>query len=56
MVTSSTLEEALRRSPPFLVSSLAAAIASGIGLLGLLLALIVTLARSAIWSRSELAK
>jgi hypothetical protein len=40
MVTSSTLEEALRRSPPFFVSSLAAAIASGIGLLGLLLALI----------------
>jgi hypothetical protein len=40
VVTSSTLEEALRRSPPFFVSSLAAAIASGIGLLGLLLALI----------------
>jgi hypothetical protein len=40
VATSSTLEEALRRSPPFFVSSLAAAIASGIGLLGLLLALI----------------
>ncbi len=40
MVTSSTLEEALRRSPPFFVSSLAAAFASGIGLFGLLLALI----------------
>jgi predicted permease len=40
MVTSSTLEEALRRSPPFFVSSLAAAIASGMGLLGLVLALI----------------
>ncbi len=40
IVTSSTLEEALRRSPPFFVSSLAAAIASSIGLLGLLLALI----------------
>jgi predicted permease len=40
MTTSSTLEEALRRSPPFIVSSLAAAIASGIGLLGFLLALI----------------
>jgi len=40
VVTSSTLEEALRRSPPFFVSILAAAIASGIGLLGLLLALI----------------
>jgi len=40
MVTSSTLDEALRQSPPFFVSSLAAAIASGIGLLGLLLALI----------------
>lgn len=40
IVTSSTLEDALRRSPPFFVSSLAAAIASGIGLLGLLLALI----------------
>jgi len=40
IVTSSTLEEALRRSPPFFVSSLAAAIASGMGLLGILLALI----------------
>jgi hypothetical protein len=40
MATSSTLEAALRRSPPFVVSSLAAAMASGIGLLGLLLALI----------------
>ena len=40
IVTSSALEEALRRSPPFFVSSLAAAIASSIGLLGLLLALI----------------
>jgi putative ABC transport system permease protein len=40
MVTYSTLEEALRRSPPFFVSSLAAAIASGMGLLGLVLALI----------------
>jgi putative ABC transport system permease protein len=40
MVTSSTLEDALRRSPPFFVSSLAAAIASGMGTLGLVLALI----------------
>src|SRR5260370_30325657 len=40
LATSSTLEEALRRSPPFIVSSLAAAIASGIGLFGFLLALI----------------
>jgi hypothetical protein len=40
VATASTLEEALRRSPPFIVSGLAAAIASGIGLLGFLLALI----------------
>jgi predicted permease len=39
LVSVSTLEEALRRSPPFLGSALAAAIASGIGMLGLLLAL-----------------
>ena len=39
VATSSTLEEMLRQSPSFIVSSLAAAIASTIGLLGLLLAL-----------------
>ncbi len=39
VATSSTLEEMLRRSPSFLISSLAAAIASSVGLLGLLLAL-----------------
>jgi len=39
MATSSTLEEMLRQSPPFIVSSLAAAVASTVGLLGLLLAL-----------------
>jgi ABC-type antimicrobial peptide transport system permease subunit len=37
--TSSTLEEALRQSGPFIVSSLAAAVATVVGLLGLLLAL-----------------
>lgn len=37
--TSATLEEMLRRSPMFLVSSLAAAVASTVGLFGLLLAL-----------------
>jgi predicted permease len=37
--TASTLDEMLRRSPSFLVSSIAAAVASGVGLLGLLLAL-----------------
>jgi macrolide transport system ATP-binding/permease protein len=36
---SSTLEEALRQSGPFIVSSLAAAVASVVGLLGMLLAL-----------------
>jgi predicted permease len=40
VVTSSTLEEALWRSPQFVFSILGAAIASGIGVLGLLLALI----------------
>ena len=40
VVTSFTLEEALWRSPQFVFSILGAAIASGIGLLGLLLALI----------------
>ena len=39
VATSSTLDEMLRQSPPFIVSSLAAAIASTVGLLGLLLAL-----------------
>jgi predicted lysophospholipase L1 biosynthesis ABC-type transport system permease subunit len=39
MATSSTLEEMLRQSPPFIVLSLAAAVASTVGLLGLLLAL-----------------
>jgi predicted permease len=37
--TTSTLEDMLRRSPPFIVSSLSAAVASTIGLLGLFLAL-----------------
>lgn len=40
VVASSTLEQALRRSPPFYVSALAALTASGIGVLGLMLALI----------------
>jgi hypothetical protein len=40
VVTSFTLDEALWRSPQFVFSILGAAIASGIGLLGLLLALI----------------
>lgn len=39
IVTSSTLEQMLRQSTPFLASSLAAAIASTIGFFGLLLAL-----------------
>jgi putative ABC transport system permease protein len=39
VATSSTLDEMLRRSPSFIVSSLAAAVASTVGLLGLLLAL-----------------
>jgi predicted permease len=39
VATSSTLDDMLRRSPSFGVSSLAAAVASTIGLLGLLLAL-----------------
>ena len=39
VATSSTLDEMLRRSPPFIISSLAAAVASTVGLLGLLLAL-----------------
>jgi predicted permease len=39
VATSSTLEEMLRRSPSFVISSLAAAVASTVGLLGLLLAL-----------------
>jgi predicted permease len=39
VATSSTLEEMLRRSASFLISTLAAAIASSVGLLGLLLAL-----------------
>ncbi len=38
MATSSTLEEMLRRTAPFITSSLAAAVASTVGLLGLLLA------------------
>ncbi|MGH9645881.1 MAG: FtsX-like permease family protein, partial [Bryobacteraceae bacterium] len=38
VATSSTLEEALHQSPPFLVASLAAAVASTIGFFGLLLA------------------
>lgn len=37
-VTSSTLDEILRQTGPFIVSSLAAAVASSIGLLGLVLA------------------
>jgi predicted permease len=39
IATSSTLEEMLRQAGPFIVSSLAAAVASTIGILGLLLAL-----------------
>jgi predicted permease len=39
VATSSTLEEMLRRSPSFIISALAAAVASTVGLLGLLLAL-----------------
>jgi macrolide transport system ATP-binding/permease protein len=39
IATSSTLEELLRQSPPFIVSSIAAGVASTVGLLGLLLAL-----------------
>jgi hypothetical protein len=39
-VSTSTLEELLRESAPFIVSSLAAAVACSIGLLGLLLAVI----------------
>jgi ABC-type antimicrobial peptide transport system permease subunit len=38
VASSSTLQEMLRGSPPFIVSSLAAAFASTVGLLGLLLA------------------
>jgi predicted permease len=38
VATSSTLEEMLRRTAPFITSSLAAAVASTVGLLGLLLA------------------
>lgn len=38
MATISTLEEALHQSPPFVVSSIAAALASAVGLFGLLLA------------------
>jgi putative ABC transport system permease protein len=38
LTTTSTLEEMLRLTPPFIVSSLAAAVASTLGLLGLLLA------------------
>jgi predicted permease len=37
--TSSTLDAMLRRSPPFLISAIAAAVASTVGVLGLLLAL-----------------
>ncbi len=37
--TTSTLEDMLRRSPPFIVSSLSAVVASTVGLLGLFLAL-----------------
>jgi predicted permease len=40
MVTSSTLNEMLRQSTAFIVSSVAAAVALGVGLLGLVLALI----------------
>ncbi len=39
MASSSTLEELLRQTGPFIVSSLAAAVASTVGMLGLLLAL-----------------
>jgi predicted permease len=39
VVTSSTLAQMLRRSPSFLISSLAAFVATAVGLLGLLLAL-----------------
>lgn len=39
VATSSTLDEMLRRSPSFMISSLAAAVASTVGLLGLLLTL-----------------
>jgi macrolide transport system ATP-binding/permease protein len=39
VASTSTLEEMLHQSPPFIVSSLAAAVASTVGLLGLLLAL-----------------
>ena len=39
MASASTLEDMLRQSAPFIVSSLAAAVASAVGLLGLLLAL-----------------
>ncbi len=39
MASTSTLEEMLRQSPPFFVSSLAAAVACTVGLFGLLLAL-----------------
>ncbi len=38
VATGSTLDEALRQTAPFVISSLAAAVASAIGLLGLLLA------------------
>ena len=38
IATTSTLDEMLRRSPPFVISSLAAAVASMVGLFGLLLA------------------
>jgi ABC-type antimicrobial peptide transport system permease subunit len=38
VATASTLEEMLRQTAPFIVSSLAAAVASSLGLLGLLLA------------------
>jgi hypothetical protein len=39
MATASTLEDMLRQSAPFIVSTMAAAIASAVGLIGLLLAL-----------------
>jgi predicted permease len=39
VATSATLDEMLRRSPSFIISSVAAAVASTVGLLGLLLAL-----------------
>ncbi len=39
VASSSTLDEMLRRSPSFIISSLAAVVASSVGLLGLLLAL-----------------